>query len=84
MTGTKKEQWFVYIVLCRDGTLYTGATNDVNKRVEKHNSGKGAKYTRSRGPVVLVYSRQFPTWLQAMREEWRIKRLSRQEKEALL
>lgn len=50
--------WFVYIVRCRDGSLYTGATNDLDKRVRAHNAGKGARYTRSRRPVELVFSRR--------------------------
>lgn len=76
--------WFVYILRCRDGTLYTGITNDLQKRVATHNKGKGAKYTRTRGPVVLVWSREQPDWLAAAREERRIKKLSKSQKEALV
>ena len=75
-----KKGFFVYILCCSDGTLYTGWTNDLEKRVEKHNSGKGSKYTRMRVPVELVYSRDFESKKEAMREEWRIKQLSRKEK----
>ena len=71
---------YVYILLCADGSLYTGWTNDLKKRVAAHNAGKGAKYTKARRPVTLVYSEAFETKQQAMRREWEIKRLSRQEK----
>ena len=71
---------YVYILLCADGSLYTGWTNDLKKRVAVHNAGKGAKYTKARRPVTLVYSEAFETKQQAMRREWEIKRLSRQEK----
>jgi putative endonuclease len=84
MTKTDDRLFFVYIVRCCDGTLYTGASTDVPKRVARHNAAKGAKYTRSRLPVVLVWSKQLPTWLEAAREEARIKRLTRKQKEALI
>jgi putative endonuclease len=84
MTKTDTRLFFVYIVRCRDGSLYTGITNDVAKRIARHNAGKGAKYTRARGPVVLVWSKQMPTWLEAAREERRIKKLTKKEKEALI
>lgn len=76
--------FFVYIVRCQDGTLYTGMTNDVAKRVARHNAGKGARYTRSRRPVTLVYSCCYFRKSVAMRQEARIKRLTRKEKEALI
>lgn len=75
---------YTYIVRCRDNTLYTGWTTDLDKRVKAHNLGKGAKYTRSRGPVVLVYYEKYRTKEEAMRREWEIKRLSRKEKEKLI
>lgn len=75
---------FVYIVKCRDGTYYTGYTTDVNRRLDTHNKGKGAKYTRSRLPVDLVFSQSWPTKREAMQEEARIKRLTRQQKEAII
>jgi putative endonuclease len=78
------KQWFVYIVRCRDLSLYTGITNDLPARVAKHNKGKGAKYTRARGPVTLVWSKEQPDWLTAAREERRIKKLSKKQKEALV
>ena len=75
---------YVYILLCADGSLYTGWTNDLKKRVAVHNAGKGAKYTKARRPVTLVYSEAFETKQQAMRREWEIKCLSRQEKLLLI
>ena len=75
---------FTYIVECSDHTLYTGWTNDLEKRIRAHNEGKGAKYTKSRRPVKLVYFESFATKEEAMSREYRIKRMSRQEKLALL
>ncbi len=75
---------YVYIVKCRDGTYYTGWTTDLKRRLKAHNSGTGAKYTKSRLPVELVYSHSFPTKEEAMREEYRIKHLSRAQKEQLI
>lgn len=75
---------WVYIVECRDGSLYTGYTTDVDLRAKKHNSGKGAKYTRARRPVKVVYKKQFGSKIEAMREEFRIKQLSRLEKQKLI
>jgi len=72
--------WFVYIVRCRDGSLYTGATNDLDKRVRAHNEGKGARYTRARRPVVLVFSRRARDMGSALRAEYRLKQLTRAEK----
>ncbi len=74
----------VYILLCSDGTLYTGWTNDLEKRLEAHNSGKGARYTRGRRPVVLVYTEDFEEKGAALRREAAIKKLSRKEKLALI
>ncbi len=74
---------YTYILLCADGTLYTGWTNDLGKRLETHNAGKGAKYTRSRRPVRLFYQEAFETREDAMRREREIKRLSRAQKLAL-
>ena len=76
--------WYVYIVRCRDGTLYTGSTCDVDRRVAVHNSGKGAKYTRSRLPVSPVYREVCPDKSAALRREIAIKRLTRLQKEALI
>jgi putative endonuclease len=75
--------WYCYIIECSDGTLYTGITNNVDVRISKHNSGRGAKYTRSRLPVVLKWSKSFETRSEASKEEWRIKQLSRIEKQKI-
>lgn len=72
------------MVRCRDGSLYTGYTTDIEKRIEAHNEGKGAKYTRSRRPVELVYFEEYPTKEEAMSREWHIKRLTRKKKEELV
>ena len=71
---------FTYILKCSDGSLYTGWTNGLERRVKAHNAGKGAKYTKSRRPVELVYFEAFSTKQEAMRREWEIKQLSRVEK----
>ena len=75
---------WVYIVECNDGTYYTGWTNDLEKRIKTHNSGKGAKYTRCRLPVKLIYFEEFDDKIEAMRREYRIKKMSRKEKEELI
>ncbi len=75
---------YTYILRCADDTLYCGWTNDLTARLAAHNSGKGAKYTRGRGPLTLVYSEIFPTQSEAMRREAEIKRLSRAQKQALI
>lgn len=74
------KKWFVYILRCSDGTLYTGMTDDVPRRVEVHNSGKGAKYTRGRTPVGAVYTEECESYSAALKREYAIKRLTRQEK----
>jgi predicted GIY-YIG superfamily endonuclease len=76
--------WFVYIVECADGTLYTGITNDLERRVGEHNEGTGARYTRSRRPVVLRYSERQPDRSHASVREHRIKALPRAVKRALI
>ncbi len=73
-----------YLVQCADGSYYCGWTNHMDKRLKAHNEGKGAKYTRGRRPVHLVYQEAFPTKEEAMRREAAIKRLSRKEKEQLI
>ncbi|MCD8130755.1 MAG: GIY-YIG nuclease family protein [Lachnospiraceae bacterium] len=75
---------YTYILRCSDDTLYTGWTNDLQKRLEAHNSQKGAKYTKSRTPVRLVYYEEYSTKEEAMRREFAIKRLTRAEKLALI
>ena len=71
---------YTYLLQCADGTLYCGWTNHLKKRVEAHNAGKGAKYTKSRRPVILVYYEEYETKSEALRREAAIKKLSRQEK----
>lgn len=75
---------YTYILQCRDGTLYTGWTNDLIRRVKEHNLGKGAKYTKSRRPVRLVYYEEFYTKGEAMKRECAIKRMGRKEKERMI
>lgn len=75
---------YTYLLCCKDNTLYCGWTNDLKKRLEHHNSGKGAKYTRSRCPVNLVYFETFDKKEDAMRREAAIKRLSRSQKLQLI
>lgn len=75
---------YVYIVKCNDGTLYTGWTNNLEKRIKDHNDGKGAKYTKSRRPVVLEYYEKFETKEEAMSREYAIKKLNRKQKELLI
>ncbi len=76
--------YYVYILLCSDHTLYTGSTNHLQRRLAVHNAGKGAKYTRSRLPVQLVYWETCCDRSHALRREWAIKQLSRSEKCALI
>ena len=75
---------YTYILRCAGGSLYTGWTTDLDRRLKAHNAGKGAKYTRSRRPVALVYYETYATPGEAMRREAQIKRLSREEKLALI
>jgi putative endonuclease len=75
---------YVYIVECSDGTLYTGYTTDIDRRLNEHNSGDGAKYTRGRTPVELVHSEEYETRSAAMSREYEIKQLSRDQKKTLI
>ena len=75
---------YTYIVECSDGTYYCGWTNDIDKRISDHNAGKGAKYTKPRLPVKLVYYETFETKEEAMSREWHIKQLTRDKKESLI
>lgn len=77
-------RWFVYILRCQDGSLYTGATNDLARRLASHGAGKGARYTRSRLPVELVYSRPVRGKGAALRAEAGLKKLTRSEKLAVV
>lgn len=76
--------WYVYILRCSDGTLYTGSTDDVPRRTTMHNSGKGAKYTRSRRPVEVVYTETLPGYSEALKREYAIKQFTRQQKLQLI
>ena len=76
--------WYLYILRCRDGSLYTGITTDVDKRFEAHCTGKGAKYTRGRGPLELVYREECGDHSTALKREIAVKKLQRQDKEALI
>lgn len=76
--------WYVYILECGDGTLYTGITDDVQRRLQLHCSGKGAKYTRGRGPLELRYQESCESYSHALRREIQIKRLRRADKWTLI
>ena len=76
--------WYLYILRCKDSTLYTGITTDVEKRFEAHQSGKGAKYTRGRGPLELVYRETCGTHSDALKRECAVKALSRLQKQDLI
>jgi putative endonuclease len=76
--------FFVYFLKCRDNSFYCGYTNDLDKRIEAHNQGKGAKYTMKRRPVSLIYSEEFTTKSEAMKREYALKQLTRREKEELI
>ena len=79
-----EKTWYLYILRCGDGTLYTGITTDVEKRLAAHRAGKGAKYTRGRSPLELVYREELPDHSAALKREHEIKRLTRAEKEELI
>lgn len=81
---TANSMYYVYLLRCCDNTLYCGYTTDINKRVNTHNAGKGAKYTKSRRPVVLVYFEQCETKSEALRREAQIKKMPREKKELLI
>lgn len=75
---------FVYLLRCRDDSLYAGAATDLQRRLREHRAGKASRYTRSRLPVELAWSREVGSWSEALREEARLKRLRRAAKEALV
>ena len=79
-----EKTWYLYIVECRDGTLYTGITDNIQRRMDEHNSGKGAKYTRGRGPVKLCYSEECPGHSAALKREYAVKQLTRSQKQMLI
>jgi putative endonuclease len=76
--------WFVYILLCEDGSFYTGSTNNLEKRFKAHIEGKGGRYTRSHKPVKIVYRQEFKTKSEALKREIEIKSLRKNKKEQLL
>ena len=80
MMDENQKLWTVYILECRDNTLYTGITDNLEKRIACHNAGRGAKYTRGRGPVVLRYAETCETHSQALKREYAIKLLPKNEK----
>ncbi len=75
--------WYVYMLLCGDNTLYTGMTDNVERRLATHRAGKGARYTRGRGPLELVYTERLPDRSSALKREAALKRLTRREKDLL-
>jgi putative endonuclease len=80
----EKHNHFFYVLECKDGSLYAGYTNNLEKRIKLHNEGKAAKYTRGRGPVKLVYSRQFHHKSEALKAEYEFKQWTRKKKEEYL
>lgn len=79
-----KKMNYTYILKCKDGTYYTGWTNNLEKRLKDHNDGKGAKYTKSRRPVELIYHEMFDSKEEAMKREYAIKHMTRSEKDKLI
>ncbi|PLR93318.1 GIY-YIG nuclease family protein [Bacillus sp. T33-2] len=73
-----------YVLVCRDGSYYAGYTNNLERRIKLHNEGKGAKYTRGRGPVRLIFSKSFPSKSEALKVEYHFKRWSRKKKDEFL
>ena len=80
----KRDPWFLYILRCADGTLYTGITNDLERRFKMHNAGKGARYTRTRCPVELLYQETLKGRAAALVREYAVKTLPRKSKESLI
>jgi len=80
----KRDHYWVYMVRCKNGTLYTGYTNDLEHRLRMHNEGKGAKYLRGKAPVTLVWSKAYRNFRCAVRKEHEIKRLNRVQKEEII
>jgi putative endonuclease len=76
----ENNQHYFYVLTCRDGSLYGGYTNNLERRIKLHNDGKGAKYTRGRGPVTLTYSKGFASKSEALKAEYHFKQLSRKKK----
>lgn len=84
LAALKKEIWFVYIISCKDKTLYTGITNNIQKRLNDHGNGNGAKYTKNRGPFTLMYTEKCSGRIGASQREYQIKRMTRAQKLTLL
>ena len=84
MKFKRKGKFYVYIVECNDETYYTGYTSNIKKRLQLHNTGKGAKYTRDRRPVKLVWNKEYKYFKRAFKKELAIKKLSRKQKEKLV
>ncbi|MGV3467134.1 MAG: GIY-YIG nuclease family protein [Heyndrickxia sp.] len=80
----KRNKHFFYVLECKDGSFYGGYTTDIDRRFQEHNEGKGAKYTRYRNPVKLIYYKEFVTKTEAMRAEYAFKQLNRLKKEHFL
>ena len=80
----EKSAWYLYILRCGDNSLYTGITTDVDKRFAAHCAGRGAKYTRGRGPLTLVYRELCGTHSDALKREWDVKSMKRDQKEKLI
>ena len=78
------ENWFIYIIKCSDETLYTGITKNVKERINKHNNKKGAKYTKSRTPVSLIYKEKYNSRSEATKRENEIKKMRRKQKLSLI
>jgi putative endonuclease len=84
VNGTRRSVWWVYLLRCKDGSLYAGATTDVRRRLRQHTAGTASRYTRSRRPVALVYRERAGSCSAALRREAAIKRLTRAAKEKLI
>lgn len=84
MEEVKADTWFVYILRCADGSLYTGITKDLDRRLEQHNAGTASRYTRSRLPVTIEYQEEQPNQSLALKRELAIKAISRKAKDSLI
>ncbi|WP_400244722.1 GIY-YIG nuclease family protein [Niallia sp. JL1B1071] len=80
----ESKKHYFYVLICKDGSYYAGYTNDLQKRLNTHNAGKGAKYTRGRLPVAIIYHEEFQTKQEAMQREYAFKQLGRKKKEQFL
>ena len=80
----KADAWFVYILRCSDGSLYTGITTDLGRRIKQHNAGTASRYTRTRLPARIAYQEPHTSRSLALKREWRVKAMSRPEKESLI